>query len=367
MNLILPTERTVKKKAIAVATRCTVYHTGTTMAGTVVGMTYRYRHVMRTACHDLQLVFGNHYATTTTESSNTNNITISATIEYNNQVTRVFFDGEATKTLSQGGMAITDPILRDIPKGAVFYTRTWVSVPIDGNVIPQSLTLEGSGDGKGTGNLITSAGALTAAPTEKGYGPSAIVGVPNTEGAVAFGLFGDSIVSYDNGSGWPVDLVEPDHGYIILSRPSSTAATVESNSGNVYRLRYAQFCTHAIVNFGTNDFNSTDSYDVIFERIQGIWNKLKGAGLTVYQSTTMPRSTGAFGTLAAQTVYNTNGYDDKRNFFNSKLRSKPLGVKVLDVAALVEPVPGKWAPNFSDDGIHPLQAGKDAVLASVEL
>lgn len=367
-QLILPAKGVPKKRPIQVATRCTVYHEGTTMNGTVAGTTYRYRHVMRSDCHDIQLVFGNHYATGTSESSNTNAITIQAAIEYNSQITRVHFDGEEKKTLGQGGMAITDPVLRNIPKDTVFYVRTWVSVPVDNDQVPQHLLMTGSGDGKAAGNVATSTGALTSAPTEKGYGPSAIIGIPDADDAVAIGLIGDSIVAYADGTGWPVDLVEPDYGYIIMSRPTSTAASMESNSGNVYRLRYAQFLTHTIVNFGTNDFNSAEAFDPIYTRMQVLWKRLKAAGLEVYHSTTMPRSSGTFTTLSGQTRVNTNSYDDKRKLFNSKLRSDPsVPVKVLDVAAIVEGAPGVWMPNFTTDGIHPEQAAKDAILANIKL
>jgi hypothetical protein len=328
---------------------------------------------MRTDCTNLQLVFGNHYASGTTESSNANAIIIEAAIEYNSQITRVHFDGEAQKKLSQGGMAITDPILRNIPKGATFQVRTWVSVEVDGvGTIPEHLLMEETGDGKATGNVVNSTGGITAAPTEKGYGPSAIIGIPDSDDAVAVGLIGDSIVAYANGKGWPVDLVEPDYGYIIMSRPTSTAATMESNSGNVYRLRYAQFLTHAIVNFGTNDFNGTEAFDPIWTRMQVLWKRLQAVGLQVYHSTTMPRSTSSdsWTTRAGQTKVTANSYDAKRKMFNSKLQgaSQGLGVKVLDVASLVEAEnAGIWLPGFTDDGIHPLQAAKDAILAQIKI
>lgn len=365
----------ISKKPIFVATRTTAHHTGTTLSGTVAGVTYRYAHVMNTECTSLQLIFANFYPTATSESSNANAITIAVSIEYNGQITRLFFDGERNKTLSQGGMALTDPILKSIPKGATFYTRTWVSVPVDTNTYPQGIALNSAlGDGKGTGDLSLNTGALTAS-TEQGYGPAAIVGVPVNDNAVAFALIGDSIVANGDGKGWPVQLVENDYGYTILSRPSSTVDSMEFASGNVYRLRLAKYCTHAIINYGTNDFNGTPTLATMVEHFQDLWTLLQGNGIIIYHATTMARTTSTDGwtTIQNQTPVSANSYNTKRATFNANLRGdaySSFGIRVLDVAKAVETAStsaGVWNPLFTGDGIHPLQAGVDAVVNSINL
>lgn len=365
----------LSKKPIFVATRTTAHHTGTTLAGTVAGVTYRYAHVMNTECNSLQLAYANFYPTATSESSNANAITIAVSIEYNSQITRLFFNGERNKTLAQGGLALTDPILKSIPKGATFYTRTWVSVPVDTNTYPQGIALNSTlGDGKGTGDLSLNTGALTSS-TEQGYGPVAIIGVPVNDDAVAFALIGDSIIANGDGKGWPVQAVQDNYGYTILSRPSSTVDSMEFSSGNVYRLRLAKYCTHAIINYGTNDFNGTPTLATMVDHFQDLWKLLQGMGVTVYHSTTMPRttSTDSWATIGNQTPVSANSYNTKRATFNANLRGdaySSFGIRVLDVAKAVETAStsaGVWNPTHTSDGIHPLQAGVDAVVNSITL
>jgi hypothetical protein len=346
----------VAKKPIAIATRCSAHHLGTALAGTVAGVTYRYKHVMRTPSRGIQFVYANNYPTATSESSNANDITVGCAIEYNGQIARMHFNGASTRLIGQGGQAITDIVYMDIPEGATFYSRTWVSVPVDTNTYPQGISLDAAqGDGRGVGNTLQTAGALSAS-TESGFGPSVIVGVPIKDDAVAVALFGDSIVANTAGLGWPVSLVEGNYGYSIISRPSSTVNSMQANTPNQYRMRFSQYFTHAIVNFGTNDFNGAPTLDAQEVFIKGLWKSLKDQGLKVYHSTTMPRSTGTFATTAGQTVYNTNSYNDKRRAFNDRLRRGEYALDgVLDVSDAVEDVrdSGIWKAGLTADGIHP--------------
>lgn len=360
------------KKPIQVATRCSAAHTGATRAGTVAGTNYRWSHVMNTECSNLQFVFTNFYPTVTTESSNANAITIQVALEYNGLVTRLHFNGEANKTLDQGGMAMTDPIMRNIPKGATFFTRVWVSVPVDGNLYPTGLGLVGSsGEGKTVGASVVNATGALGASAEDAYGPAAIVGVPYDNDAVAFALVGDSMVGDINGDGWPVLAVQDKYGYMILSRPGSDVTTMEQNSGNVYRQRLLQFATHAIVTFGANDWNLPASFVAQEGYIKQLWDTLDVLDLVVYHSVTTPRSTSsdAWATVQNQTTYNGNSYDVKRKLFNANLRGGKYPVKVLDAASAVETFPesGIWKPGFTGDGIHPLASGKTAIINAIAL
>lgn len=372
-------------KPIQLATRCGAHHVGTTLAGTAAvagqtgaaagGVTYRYAHVMKTEARSLQIVFANFYPTVTTESSNANDITVSVTIEYDGLIQRLHFDGQRTKTISQGGMVITDPVWKDIPEGATFYTRTWVSVPVDGNTYPQGLGLVGSlGEGKSVGDLTLSAGAAGVS-TESGYGPTAIVGVPTDPNAIAFALVGDSMVGDANGDGWPVLAVQDNYGYSILSRPGSDVTTMQQNSGNAYRMRLMKYFTHAICTWGSNDWNLPSTFAVQEGYVKDLWRSLQAMGLNVYQSTTCPRSTSTdnWATLANQTVYAGNSYNTKRATFNAKLRTGAygsLGVNVLDVAALIETAPdasGVWRAAYTGDGIHPLAPPKALMVFAANL
>lgn len=358
-----------KSKPIAVATRVSAGHTGNTAAGTVVGQTFRWAHVMQTECTDLQIVLSNFYPTVTSESSNAQAITVAAGLEYNGLITRLHFNGAHLKTLDQGGIALTDPVNRSIPKGATFYTRIFVSVPVDGNVYPTSIaSVTGLGDGKGTGDSTTATGALTASSGE-GYAPSAIVGIPNDDDAVAFALIGDSMVGDANIDGWPIQLVQDKYGYMILSRPGSDVTTMEQNSGNAYRLRLAKYATHAIVTFGANDWNLPTAYATQEGYLKALWETLQDLGITVYQSTSTPRttSTDAWATTANQTVYNGNTYNDKRQIFNANLRNRVYPVRMLDVAPAVEADGGVWKATLTGDGIHPVAAGKTAIVAILDL
>ncbi len=360
-------DRLSSKKPIAVATRTSCNHTGNTAAGTVVGVTYRWAHVMRTKCTDLQIGLANFYPTVTSESSNTNAITVAASIEYNGLLTRLFFNGGHFKTLDQGGFALTDPVTRDIPEGATFYTRVFVSVPTDGQVYPTSIASTSSlGDGKQTADVTTATGSLPST-TGEGYAPAVIIGKPYDDNAIAFALIGDSMVGDANIDGWPVQAVQNDYGYMILSRPGSDISTMEANSGNVYRLRLAKYATHAIVTFGANDWNLPTTFAAQEALIKNLWAQLQAMGLEVYHSTSTPRSTSTdnWATAANQTIYNGNSYNDKKNTFNANLRTGRYPVIPLEIAAAVEASNGIWRANFTGDGIHPLQAGKTEILGNI--
>ena len=361
-----------KKKPIQVATRCAAHHVGTTLAGTVAGVTYRYSHVMKTEATNLQLVFTNFYPTVTTESSNANAIIIAVSLEYGGLTQRLHFDGNRVKTIDQGGIAVTDAFWRDIPVGATFYVRVWVSVPVDGNTYPQGLGLIGSsGEGKSTGDQTLTTGALGAS-TESGYGPSAIIGLPVKDDAVAFALVGDSMVGDANGDGWPVLAVQDSYGYSILSRPGSDVTTMQQNSGNAYRMRLLKYFTHAIVTYGSNDWNLPATFVTQEGYIKDLIRNLKTMGLEVYYATTCPRSTStdAWATTANQTVYAGNSYNTKRQTFNTNLRNGVYGVKVLDVATVIETAAdstGVWKAGMTGDGVHPLMNAKTAIVADITL
>lgn len=358
------------RRPIQVATRCAAHHVGTTLAGTVVGVTYRYSHVMKTAANNLQWVFTNFYPTVTSESSNTNAITIAVSLEYNGLMSRLFFNGSRTKTIDQGGIAITDSIMRDIPVGATFYTRVWVSVPVDGNTYPQGLGLIGtSGEGKSTGDQTLLTGALGAS-SESGYGPTCIVGQPFEDDAIAFALLGDSMVGDANGDGWPVLAVQDNYGYAILSRPGSDVATYQQNSGNAYRMRLLKYFTHAIVTFGSNDWNLPTTFAVQEGYLMDFIRNLKNAGLGVYHATSLPRTTSTdnWVTTGNQAVYSGNSYNTKRQTWNTNMRSGKYDVTVLDVASVIESeqsANGMWGALATGDGIHPLPAAKTIIVNNI--
>ena len=372
LNVFYTPEKKAATKPIQVATRCATHHVGTTLAGTVAGVTYRYSHVMNTECSNLQFVFTNFYPTVTSESSNANAITIAVTLEYGGLNSRLFFKGSRTKLIDQGGMAVTDSMFRDIPVGATFYTKVWVSVPVDGNTYPQGLGLIGSsGEGKSAGDQTLVTGALGAS-TESGYGPSAIIGIPVKDDAVAFALIGDSMVGDANGDGWPVLAVQDKYGYSILSRPGSDVTTMQQNSGNAYRMRLLKYFTHAIVTFGSNDWNLPATFATQEGYIKDLIRNLKTMGLEVYYATSCPRSTStdAWVTTGNQTVYAGNSYNTKRQTFNTNMRNGAYGVKVLDVAAVVETLPGStgvWKSGMTGDGIHPVMSTKLSIVANINL
>lgn len=374
-------------KPIAVATRTAAHHVGSTVAGTAAvagqtgasagGDTYRYAHVMKTPCHSLQFVFANFYPTVTTESSNANAITIAVTLEYAGLVQRLFFaGGKRTVTIDQGGIAVTEPIWKDIPEGATFYTKTWVSVPVNGDTYPVGLGLIGSsGEGKSAGDLTLTAGALGAS-SASGFGPSVIVGVPFDKEAVAFALIGDSMVGDANGDGWPVLEVQDRFGYSILSRPGSDVTTMQQNSGNAYRMRLMKYFTHAICTWGSNDWNLPATFAVQEGYVKDLWRSLQSMGLIMYQATTCPRTTSTdnWSTTANQTAYAGNSYNTKRATFNANLRNgvySPLGIRVLDVAGAIETAPdatGVWKPgSITGDGIHPTAPGKVLMNTAIDL
>lgn len=355
-------------KPIVVATRTACNHTGNTKAGTVVGETYRWAHVMKTRCTELQIGFANFYPTVTSESSNANDFTIGLSLEYNGLVTRLHFQGEHLKLVSQGGFVLSDPVNRDIPVGATFFIRVFISVPVDGNVYPTSIaSVSALGDGKTTGDVTSTTGAL-AANSGEGFAPCVIIGKPDDPNAIAFALIGDSMVGDANIDGWPIQAVQNNYGYMILSRPGSDVSTMESNSGNVYRMRLLQYATHAIVTFSANDWNLATTYAAQETLIKNLWAVLLRMGLVVYQSTGTPRSTSTdnWNTVANQTTYTGNSYNVKKNTFNSNLRNRAYpGIIPLEIAAAVEASDGIWRPAFTGDGIHPLQIGKAAILNSI--
>ena len=295
-----------------------------------------------------------------------------ASIEYpSGTFTQVLFSGVASGSCASGGLLTSDACTVSIPVGAKFWVRTWQSnangilfrtqptaSPQDSMVYGASVTdLTMSGTVGGTGGGIVS-------------GPAAIIGSTTRATTV---ILGDSRTDGVGGSGadattGEAGAVRPSFnniGYVDFS-VSSTVASVHLAANTPMRraLATAAGCTHLFSYLGINDLNAGRTAAQLISDHQQI--KTDWGGLLMVPCTLDPHSssTDAWATTVNQTP---QGDNINRVSYNTTLRANPTWAQsVIDAASATESSlnSGKWAPNFTGDGIHANAAGYSASIAS---
>ena len=245
-------------------------------------------------------------------------LTLSATIDYKNTagvqvLTPITYSGSTSTVIANGDNSNPDWMAVDIPKGRTFrirYHGVW-SAGLCGtgsNYVPiyaSGTLLEGQNNTNGSD--VTNQLAL-ASPTYGGGGivfrPVAILG--NTNRATIL-ICGDSIaVGTKDAEDYTLKcgMLERSipFGVINIARGGELAQIVTAFPAAISkRVALAQYCTHVIVNYGTNDLASAFTAAQVKGFLDTFYTQ-NFIGKSYIVCTILPKTTGTWDTTAAQTV-----------------------------------------------------------------
>jgi lysophospholipase L1-like esterase len=334
--------------AIANNTFGTAFDGVTKQSALQAGVTgsFRIPHVVGSDAGEIRFVYTNWYtdrlatsapqtgAATFTDVDGPSTIQISALLETSGNGAAgwaVTFGGQATVSIAPGGMIISDPVSIDVLKGATIYSVTRV---ISGNFYPTKRSVIAGGSGgfaSGVDATIPWYAGQThntvADSTGEFYGPSAILGIPDTT-AKAFLIAGDSIANgygdglpsgqhdftgnnaaqpWRNGGGYLVRALSGLAGVLNIAVSADLGRKFsgeQPNASTARRQSLTRFCTDVIVEYGRNDVSGGSTLAAIQGYLITIWRRLARRGLTVHQTTITPKpsaSSDSFMTVAGQT------------------------------------------------------------------
>lgn len=339
------------------------------MGGNVQSMNRTGHHAL-SDISQLQIVYPNFFLTGAAEVG-TGTATITASIEYPvGVITQAIFpptsagSGGVTGTIAAAGMITTLPINISIPKGALFFVRTWMAnasgVPLISNQSTSSTDQSSLFSGSTTPDL-TLGGAVgnTAAGTT--YTPAAIIAVTTAQ-SVAF--IGDSRTTGNAdsfsgyyGSGELAKAFDGPNGATVAYTAFDAAGgeMVNFAQANTYfnSKKLLNFYTNIIIQYGTNDMQlGTRTAVQVLADAQTI--RALFPSRTWLICTVAPRTTDATNVTPVTGFAQTEAY-------NASLRAAvPAGfAKVLDIATVVENgTTGLWkSASLTSDGTHETPAG----------
>ncbi|MCA0754896.1 SGNH/GDSL hydrolase family protein [Paenibacillus sp. N4] len=369
-------------RRMCVGTRGQVYKSGLS-PGTETSATYRYKYTAGCDCYDPALVFGNFRAEIGGDLPGDNDITVKASIEYTapNGSTLyfpVYFGQERSTVIKPGAIIESDPLALTLPKGVVFYVRTYVSVASLGQKWPVGLTtIAANGDQKAAGSDAT-AGAAMSNIFEFGYHPILITGI-QSDPVPTILMVGDSIVAGQgdspNDMGYLVRALNGPFGnypYTNIARQGTEADSLVNKTDRI-RIMLAKYHTHAVVNYGTNDINNAVALATKQSYVVALCEELRMRGLDVWHVTCTNRttSTDSWATTGNQTPvqYFEAGANSKRAQWNAWIRSMPAHIDgYFDVADALETArdSGIWKAGKTADGVHPNQSGFIDAAAAID-
>lgn len=356
----------------AIASRGSNYSNGL-YNGTELVMSFKTKHIAAVDCYDPALVFGNYHSE---GQDGTHTFSIKASIFIAPSYMPVFFNGKRNIAIEPAAVIESDPVGVTLKKGQVFYSIVCVTMTNPGDKFPLGLPLYNErGEGQAVGDS-TSSGTVTTFG-QYGYHPCAVVGRVLKPTSAVY-LVGDSIMqgANDNAPDGFQDMGFAtralDAAGIPWIRVARGAGASTNMVGRQAMTRYslAKYCTHAIMNYGTNDLGGALSDTTVLANLTATWNALVSLGLKVYQCTITPRtySTDSWATVGNQTS-NPNdtqfGPNGRRTLVNNAIRTTPAPLSgYFETGDAVESTwnSGKWkAPNYSNDGIHPVRTGHVAM------
>lgn len=351
------------------ATRGGISVTGT-LDTTNKQMMVKTTHVARSPITSLKIVTSNFYfnPTTRVEAGSGAVASISASIEYpSGTCTQVLFSASANGSIPDINTLTSDATMLFIPTGAQFWVRQfWRST---GGIIYTASYPQVTGDQikravSGLTDQTMSCDAITGGATGL-HLPLAIIA---STASPTLCLLGDSIpfgnitaTTFDtpnaNGDlGLLSPTLGPLFGYSNISASADTAASFVA--GNTQRVKVLPFCSHGIVEYGTNDLFAGDSAATLQANLSTIYG-LFPATSKVFQTTILPRPTTSDGcaTLGNQTL---PSFEAARLTMNNALKGATFGPNsgTFDTSSLVETATnsGFWKTSpslWSADCIHP--------------
>jgi lysophospholipase L1-like esterase len=206
---------------------------------------------------------------------------------------------------------------------------------------------------------------------------SGVLGIPS-EPTVSVVILGDSIANsrddstgdaYGNAGYIPRGLyLAGDSIPFIRATQSGEKVSTFGIGGLTNRLTLLQYCSHVVMNHGTNDIVELGmTLETMQTRYLTAWAMLKARNVQVYQCLIMPRtaSTDSWATAANQTPITNFEDGGVRTQVNDWIKTQ-VGVTIdgyIDPNSAVEDPdnPGKWitngSPNYpTADGVHPTSA-----------
>ncbi|WP_295525523.1 SGNH/GDSL hydrolase family protein, partial [Novosphingobium sp. Chol11] len=314
-----------------------------------VGTTYRNRHTIAGSAivFGLRVGFANWGLQSSGEVDNGNAISVKAAIEYNGVSYPLFFNGANTVTIQPGAEVVADEFGLELPGGASFFTRIYVSVASIGQTWPLGRIQSGGlSEGRTDGSDLTASTGGLATGGGNAYGPSMIFGQTRSPLASTL-IIGDSIAagvgerSADcDGSGFA--------GYVEralasnapwISATRSSIKLSDFNTAHWRRMRDVRsLVSNVICELGINDIKSASSLATLQAAAISVWTASGAGGASVWQTTITPETTSTNGwvTTAAQTITNA-GQNSVRTSYNDWLRG---GAPMSAGAAVAVGTPG---------------------------
>lgn len=337
----------------------------------------RYAVFASEALTSIKVVFSNFDLSTGTDSGVGAANVGTASIEYPaGTFTALRSGGSTALTTPDGGLLFCDYLSVNIPAGATFWIRQYITntngiVYLDrvNATLGDAATFGVSGVADQTlGGTVSSSGSVVVPPIAI-IGQTINASVIVVGDSIGFGTDsngdpnGVTFNSYGNG------LITPSLGsvpFLNLSWPSQTAQNWISKSPA--RKLLVPYGSHLIQQLSTNDIIAARSQAAIVTDLQAIY-ALARVGQKVFQTTSTPHATSsdAFATTGNQTALELAA----RTTFNNAVRAIISGsTGYFDTASALETAQNSdiWkaspAPPYTNDGLHPVQAGYDLVKNS---
>jgi hypothetical protein len=241
-----------------------------------------------------------------------------------------------------------------------------------GQYIPFNITPEYTGDAAGLNNAADATLYGAAAPSGGAYsayyGPVLILGRSTSRKPIVLSL-GDSIFDgysedfHSNYQG-PILRACRANGFpmVKLNRGGETALSFNNPSTRRFRAPLMAGCTHAIVEYGTNDgINSGAQATNVINRLVAIGTYLNTLGIKAWVATIPPRttSTDSWATTGNQTDVSLTA---NLATINQAIRGATNGLNIyqgvidLEGACSSAQDSGKWGTSKTGDGVHPNDA-----------
>lgn len=335
----------------------------------------RTTHIARSTVTSLKVMTSNFFRSTVGkgEPGSGATATISASVEYpSGTCTQILFSGSADGSIPDVDVLVSDYATVSIPNGATFWIRQfWRSTA--GTIY--TTTPQFAGDQlklavSGLANQTLSCDAITGGSTTALHLPIAIIAQTTSPticvigDSLVFGLGGNLTANGDRGL--ITQTTGPLFGYSNLAVYGEASNNFVSDS--TQRQKVFPYCSHAIINFGLNDFVNSRTVAHLKSSLTTIYGMFAGS-VTVFQTTLTPLAATSDGcsTQGGQ----TSGFVAQRTEFNDDLRDASFGPNggYFEVADEVEEPPqnsGFWitSPQYSSDCTHLNTTGYAAVATS---
>lgn len=373
-------EGTLQEKIIT--TRGCYNYTGDGSGGQTRFETYIKAVVAKGGCEGIRLVFTNTYSVDEGESVTLlSTYTLESSVTYNGTLYTVTFNGKRNPTVDPNTTLIySDPIAISLPQDAILEIRTGLIITSGGRV-PVGLRSGGLATVKVRSSAASSQIYTTAAMTtpsggvvqSNGFVPLAVLGLTKS-GVRGFALWGDSIeVGIGATSkittgllGWCENgLANAKVGFTNLSRGGDKTGAYTSPTCTT-RYSILKHCDVVIANMSVNDILGGRNATTILANIDSFISRCEKLGVEVWYATclTSTTSTDSWATLSNQTFTTGFGVGGVRDQVNAglQLRASQGKIRLLDTASVVlDSATGKWKVGMTEDGVHPSDAGHDAL------